>query len=107
MVSILVNVDVEPPTVKDCPSDVTLFTNSPNQIPYSWIPPSFDDNSGQSLDVVFGCLATVSDKCHQDGNGTFSVGDTEVMYNGTDASGNQNFCNFTITVKGLLHFLSS
>ncbi|XP_033630027.1 adhesion G-protein coupled receptor G4-like isoform X2 [Asterias rubens] len=92
-------VDVEPPTVKDCPSDVTLFTNSPNQIPYSWIPPSFDDNSGQSLDVVFGCLATVSDKCHQDGNGTFSVGDTEVMYNGTDASGNQNFCNFTITVK--------
>ncbi|XP_071788134.1 uncharacterized protein [Asterias amurensis] len=91
--------DVEPPTVKDCPSDVTLFTNSRNQIPHSWIPPSFDDNSGQSVEVVFGCLATVSNECHQDGNGTFSVGDTEVMYNGTDTSGNQNFCNFTTTVK--------
>ncbi|XP_071797060.1 uncharacterized protein [Asterias amurensis] len=91
--------DVEPPTVKDCPSDVTLFTNSPNQVPHSWIPPSFDDNSHQTVTVAFGCLATVSNTCHQDGNGTFSVGDTEVMYNGTDTSGNQNFCNFTITVK--------
>ncbi|XP_071793327.1 adhesion G-protein coupled receptor G7-like [Asterias amurensis] len=51
-----------------------------------------------SVDVVFGCLATVSDECHQDGYGTFSVGDTKVMYNGTDTSGNHNFCNFTVTV---------
>ena len=50
--------------------------------------------------MVFGCLASVSNECHQDGYGTFSVGDTEVMYNGTDKSGNQNFCNFTVTVRG-------
>ena len=66
-----------------------------------------DRSFNRSVDVVFGCLATVSNECHQDGNGTFSVGDTKVMYNETDTSGNHNFCNFTVTVRGALKYLCS
>ena len=94
-------VDTEPPSVQYCPDDVTLPTRLTDQAAYTWAPPVFSDNSGQSVDVVFGCSATVSNECYQGGFGNFSVGDTKVMYNGTDTSGNQNYCIFTITVKGL------
>ncbi len=93
--------DTEPPSVEYCPDDVMLPTRLTDQAAYSWVPPVFSDNSGQPVDVVFACSAIVSDECHQDRNGHFSVGDTEVMYKGTDTSGNQNFCNFTITVKAV------
>ncbi|XP_071797056.1 uncharacterized protein [Asterias amurensis] len=95
-------IDNEPPSINGCPDDAIIPAAStiPVQyVPHSWVPPVFSDNSGQSVDVEFGCLATISNNCHQDGNGTFSVGDTKVMYNGRDVSGNQNFCNFTVTVK--------
>ncbi|XP_071797059.1 uncharacterized protein [Asterias amurensis] len=92
-------VDHKPPGINSCPDDVIIPAASTIPVPHSWAPPVFSDNSGQSVYVVFGCLATVSNVCHQDGYGTFSVGDTEVMYKGTDANGNGNFCNFTVTVK--------
>ncbi|XP_071797063.1 uncharacterized protein [Asterias amurensis] len=91
-------VDDEPPGINGCPDDAIIPAVSTIPVPHSWAPPVFTDNSGQSVDVVFGCSATVSDECHQDGYGTFSVGDTKVMYNGTDPSVNHNFCNFTVTI---------
>ncbi|XP_033630633.1 adhesion G-protein coupled receptor G4-like isoform X2 [Asterias rubens] len=90
--------DDEPPGINGCPDDAIIPAASTIPVPHSWVPPVFTDNSGQSVDVVFGCSATVSNECHQDGYGTFSVGDTKVMYNGTDASVNHNFCNFTVTI---------
>ncbi len=93
--------DIEPPSVKYCPDDVTFPTRFTDQVAYTWAPPVFSDNSGRPVDVVFGCSAIISNDCQEDGNGHFSVGDTEVMYNGTDTSGNQNFCNFTILVKSV------
>ncbi|XP_033630594.1 uncharacterized protein LOC117292594 [Asterias rubens] len=92
-------VDNEPPGISGCPDDAIIPAASTTPVPHSWVPPVFSDNSNQSVDVVFGCSATVTNECHQDGYGNFSVGDTEVMYNGTDTSGNHNFCNFTVTVK--------
>ena len=97
--------DNEPPSINGCPDDAIIPAASTIPVPHSWVPPVFSDNSGQSVDVGFDCLATMFNECHQDGYGTFSVGDTEVMYFGTDTSGNQNFCNFTITVKGALKIL--
>ena len=94
--------DNEPPGISGCPDDAIIPAASTTPVPHSWVPPVFSDNSNQSVYVVFGCSATVTNECHQDGYGNFSVGDTEVMYNGTDTSGNHNFCNFTVTVKGLL-----
>ncbi len=93
--------DTEPPSVEHCPDDVILPTRLTDQAAYTWAPPVFSDNSGRPVEVVFGCSATVLNECHQHGIGQFSVGDTEVMYQGKDTSWNQNFCNFTITVKGL------
>ncbi|XP_071797065.1 adhesion G-protein coupled receptor G7-like isoform X2 [Asterias amurensis] len=85
-------------TILGCPDDVILPTRSTNPVLYSWIPPVFSNNSGP-VDVEFDCSATIDSDCQQqDGYGTFSVGDTEVVYKGTDANGNQNFCNFTVTV---------
>ena len=98
----LTYLDDEPPGINGCPDDAIIPAASTIPVPHSWVPPVFTDNSGQSVDVVFGCSATVSNECHQDGYGTFSVGDTKVMYNGTDASVNHNFCNFTITITGAL-----
>ncbi len=76
-------VDTEPPLVEHCPDDVNLPTRFTDQAAYTWAPSVFSDNSGQSVDVGFGCSATVSNECQEDGNGHFSVGVTEVMYNGT------------------------
>ena len=88
-----------------CPDDVILPTRSTNPVLYSWIPPVFLNNRGP-VDVEFDCSATIDSDCQQqDGFGTFSVGDTEVMYIGTDTSGNQYSCNFTVTVTGALNVL--
>ncbi|XP_038052770.1 uncharacterized protein LOC119725436 [Patiria miniata] len=91
--------DNEPPEIYDCPDDVIIpVMSATNQVPYSWIPPTFSDNSNADVDVEFTCRATTPRECNQTGDGAFSVGVATVMYKGRDKSGNVNICQFTVTV---------
>ena len=94
--------DNEPPEIYGCPDDVIIpVISSSNQVLHSWTPPLTSDNSDDMVDVVFTCLATTPQECNQAGYGTFSVGVTMVMYKARDMSGNENKCDFTVTVTGL------
>ena len=89
--------DNESPKIHSCPADVILLAiSSSSRVQHSWIPPIITDNAGQ-VDVIFGCSVTT---CYQVGTGSFAVGVTTVVYKAKDHSGNENICNFTVTVTG-------
>ncbi len=77
--------DDEPPSVTNCPSDIT----STNAV-VSWTVPIFTDNSG-TVNFVNPTYTSGS---------TFSVGMTEVTYTAQDPSLNSKTCTFQIEVLG-------
>ncbi|XP_038051810.1 deleted in malignant brain tumors 1 protein-like [Patiria miniata] len=90
-------VDNEPPEVLGCPDDVIIpVISSSNQVSHSWTPPMTSDNSNTEVDVTFTCQVTPA--CYQAGHGTFPVGVSIVRYTARDRSGNENICDFSITV---------
>ena len=93
--------DKEPPAISDCPHDVSLpVPSSTDRVSYSWVPPSFLDNSNAAVDVTQSCHGSTQHQCYQDGSGIFSLGVTMVMYKGRDKYGNENSCQFSVTVTG-------
>ncbi|XP_033636709.1 uncharacterized protein LOC117297670 [Asterias rubens] len=86
--SVVVVQDKEPPQLT-CPSNKTNNTlpGSPNGIVY-WSAIMPIDNSGQNV--------TVGESTPS--GSEFPIGDTTVFVNATDASGNVEMCNFTVTI---------
>lgn len=76
------------PTIADCPEDVAATVPE-----------------GECSAIVTWAEPTISDNCpnptlssNQDSGDSFNVGETEVIYIGSDASGNQATCSFTVTL---------
>ena len=88
-------VDVTPPVISGCPSNITMFTGlgrtTCNQVA-TWIPPTATD----------ACLHLATQTQPITGNfapgATFPVGVTTVTYTATDLAGNTSTCSFTVTV---------
>jgi hypothetical protein len=80
---------VLPPTINNCPSDMTVFTG-PNSTTCSavasWTPPTVAEN----------CLEVESENSHEPGD-VFPVGTTTVTYSYTNAGGTST-CSFDVTV---------
>ncbi|XP_071840115.1 uncharacterized protein [Apostichopus japonicus] len=83
-------VDVTPPTVTDCPSDIVLqgSTGSPCQV-ISWREPVAVDESGGFVSVQ---RSNSPGEC-------FMFGSTLVRYTFTDAAGNQARCTFSVQIN--------
>jgi hypothetical protein len=83
-----VKVDIAPPTLTGCPSNISIGTD-PNVCTavVSWIPPTVSDN----------CTGATLTSTHNPGD-TFPKGTTTVTYTGTDTCGNTATCSFTVTV---------
>ncbi|XP_022097501.1 uncharacterized protein LOC110982977 isoform X2 [Acanthaster planci] len=95
----IIIVDKEPPQINNCPDYVTLpILPSTDRVSYSWTPPTFLDNSDADVEVTHSCHGSSHLQCDQAGSGTFSAGVTVVMYKGRDKSGNENICQFSVTV---------
>ncbi|XP_022106237.1 hyalin-like isoform X2 [Acanthaster planci] len=96
----IVVVDNQPPVITSCPNDIIVPVNSSSsQQSVSWFPPSISDNSGRDIEVTLDCLATAPTECNEAGEGTFSVGNTTVIYKAQDQSGTESICQFTVIVK--------
>ena len=83
--------DDEPPTIIDCPEDITVYTGPGSTIcgqVATWVGPTAVDN----------CPGAVSLTSSHPPGSTFPVGTTTVTYTATDISGNQSFCYFDVTV---------
>jgi HYR domain len=88
-------VDVTPPVISGCPSNITVNTGLGNTTcsqTATWTPPTATD----------ACLhlATQTQPITSNFNpgATFPVGVTTVTYTATDLSGNTSTCSFTVTV---------
>jgi hypothetical protein len=88
-------IDVTPPTINNCPSNITVFTGpnatTCNQTATWTIPTVFD------ACYCCGVAAPTLVGSHLPG-ATFNLGTTTVTYLATDASGNTSTCSFTVTV---------
>nr|XP_006817910.1 PREDICTED: uncharacterized protein LOC100373477 [Saccoglossus kowalevskii] len=84
--------DIGPPTVTNCPDDITEATSSSKTIAVTWSEPSATDNSGIPVTV---------ERTNIPGD-AFPVGMTTVTYTFTDASSNFAKCNFVVTVEDSL-----
>ena len=84
-------VDSTPPTISNCPSDITVNVDPGLcSAVVSWTAPTADDNCG---------IASFT-STHSPG-ATFATGTTTVTYTATDTNGNTNTvpCSFTVTVN--------
>ncbi|XP_063960800.1 mucin-17-like [Lytechinus pictus] len=90
-ITVLSAEDNTPPTLSNCPSDMTVFAAQNAQGAVAgWSSPSATDNSGENV-------AITSDFA----SGTlFPIGATLVTITATDSSGNIDTCSFTVTVIG-------
>ncbi|MFK7933149.1 MAG: HYR domain-containing protein, partial [Saprospiraceae bacterium] len=87
--------DSELPTIT-CPADITRTSDTPVVI--NGIDPVFSDNcSGAVLSYSLSGVTTGTGDSSVSGI-EFNVGETTVTYGVTDASGNIDFCSFTVTV---------
>ena len=86
--------DIIPPVVSNCPAPILVPVASPaTQARANWAPePSATDNSG---------VAPMVSLSHNSGD-NFALGTTPVVYTFTDAAGNSQVCQFTVTGKVLL-----
>ncbi|XP_038072761.1 uncharacterized protein LOC119741140 isoform X2 [Patiria miniata] len=82
-------VDLEAPTIIGCPADITNITDTglSNATVY-WQEPTFTDNDRVSA----------NESTHRPGD-VFPLGNTTVMYNVIDISGNMANCTFLVTVQ--------
>ncbi|XP_033099723.1 uncharacterized protein LOC117103263, partial [Anneissia japonica] len=80
--------DMEDPDISYCPANITLPTDegAGDRVVY-WTEPTATDNSG-NVSIT---------RSHTNGS-TFDLGDTTVMYNFSDPSGNTATCEFTVTI---------
>ena len=100
-VCVCITLDGQPPAIKGCPDDVIVPINSSSsQAAVRWVPPSITDNSGREIEVALECLSTLPADCNDIGEGTFSVGNTTVIYKARDQSGLESVCQFIVEVIG-------
>ena len=84
------SLDVTPPTVQNCPSNITDRTNS-LQKSVTWTPPTFTDN-----------VAVVSVLSNREpGFIMDTYTSLTVQYTSSDAAGNVVYCTFDITLEGI------
>ena len=82
--------DEEDPVIT-CPASFTVGTDDGlDNATVTFDPANVTDNSMLSITPV----------SYPVSGATFSIGDTEVQFNATDASGNTASCTFTVTVEG-------
>ncbi|KAJ8021267.1 Hyalin [Holothuria leucospilota] len=83
--------DVIPPTVTNCPDDITLVAVSNDQCAnVNWVEPVGTDEGPGPV--------TIRDQTHFPGN-CFRIGQTFVTYVFQDAAGNTAACTFSITIN--------
>ncbi|XP_072045208.1 hyalin-like [Amphiura filiformis] len=83
-------VDTTPPTVRSCPSDISLDIESgTSRIPVSWMPPSAADLSRN---------VSLLSQSHHPGD-AFTTGTTEVVYVFKDGSNNEARCAFQVNLR--------
>ncbi|XP_071797495.1 uncharacterized protein [Asterias amurensis] len=83
--------DTTPPTITNCPAhvnDSVPLGSASAGVKVLWLEPEAIDDTGAT---------PLGQSTHRPGE-TFPIGDTSVSYVFTDTSGNQGFCNFTVTV---------
>lgn len=85
-----ITVDITPPTIENCPSNIRLTSQFGELVVASWITPTVSDNSG-FVELLFLSHMSLSQ---------FPVGDTAVSYIYVDPSNNQAACTFIVTVEG-------
>ena len=82
--------DAEDPVVY-CPSNQTLDTDPSQPTAVAvWTDPQTNDNSGKAPNVM----------CSHESGSQFQIGQTEVVCEARDASGNQANCTFIIEIIG-------
>ena len=88
-------IDTEDPVIVSCPANQVknTATNLPTTV-VVWNDPQANDNSGQAPAVT----------CSMDSGSQFQIGQTEVVCEARDSSGNQAICTFTIDVIGKFTF---
>lgn len=84
--SFYITVTDPPPTVANCPANITAVADASCRAQVTWTPPRFADN----------CVVIVSGS-HKP-NDTFGKGTTRVTYSGEDKSGNITTCAFDVEV---------
>ena len=82
--------DLEAPKIT-CPGNQTVNTE-PSQAyaPLVWTDPQVTENSGQ--------IPTIT--CDAESGSQFRIGETEVICQAQDPTGNQATCTFTVTIEG-------
>ena len=82
---------MEAPTLTLCPSNITMVTDlGEPTAAVNWIDPRATDNSGQSPTIT----------CSAGSGSQFMIGETEVVCQAVDPSGNQATCLFTVKIEG-------
>ncbi|XP_072172386.1 uncharacterized protein [Diadema setosum] len=88
-VSVVAPVDVTPPVLSNCPTDIVQTAASGSSFAVvTWVPPTATDNVG---------TPTVSSNFPS--GSSFPVGNTLVTYTAVDAAGNTAECSFNILVQ--------
>ena len=84
-------VDNEEPIFTSCPANQTKETASGlSTALVVWTEPQATDNSGEQTNIT----------CNAKSGSQFEIGETEVVCNARDPSGNEAVCSFIIKVKG-------
>ncbi|MEQ9413953.1 MAG: HYR domain-containing protein, partial [Cyclobacteriaceae bacterium] len=84
--NVIVN-DATPPVISNCPSDIIINASENCDAVVSWTAPTATDN----------CAMASFTNSHVSGS-TFPIGETEVTYTASDASGNTAVCQFKVTI---------
>ncbi|XP_072017164.1 hyalin-like [Amphiura filiformis] len=83
-------VDTRPPTILNCPADMTVTTEMPSvKTTLTWTEPTATDDSNE---------VTLLKKTHSPGD-SFYIGSTTVLYFFVDSSNNYAVCDFTVLVE--------
>ncbi len=84
----IIILDNVPPTLSNCPADISMSATANCEAQLSWNAPTASDN----------CQIGSLSPSHSSGS-TFSAGTTVVTYTATDNSGNTATCSFTVTIE--------
>lgn len=85
-------IDVTPPVIKNCQSDITVNADDgKNYAVVNWNPPTAHDNSGEEIQIVLSPLLVLPV--------TLEIGEIEVTYVAEDEEGNRATCVFTVKVQ--------
>ncbi len=87
--------DVQPPVLRNCPSNISVTSTGTNATA-TWTAPTATDN----------CTTTPSVTSNLISGATFPIGTTTVIYTAKDTKGNTSTCHFTVTVSKTLSSLA-